>query len=89
MARDPFDDPSIVPLSRSDRDGDGEPRSCFYPAAAHGDRPVPERAWLVPDLVPKGGSLIPLPPGTDVRFSNPTENKAYARHRGGRAGLLG
>jgi len=24
------------------------------------------------------GSLIPLPPGTDVRFSNPTENEAYA-----------
>lgn len=24
------------------------------------------------------GSLIPLPPGTDIRFSNPTENDAYA-----------
>jgi len=24
------------------------------------------------------GSLIPLPPGTDIRFSNPTEHDAYA-----------
>ena len=23
------------------------------------------------------GSLIPLPPGTDIRFSNPTESDAY------------